>query len=402
MATTLVEELLLSVNSQLTGIQPDVDQAWLAAQNWDLKPMFRTAFANGLISTPRPGEKTIKWRLGPNTSPVLNLDVAISDTSGTEFDLSPIARVTPDMAIQIDDEIIRVISVDTTAGTCQATRGYASTTAATHSQDVDGYILGQIPSEGADPGEGRAAFGATVTNYGHRLEKVAKLSDEALAQPKLWAGKEGTLEYELPRLYKEMGDELAYACWRSEATAADAEVRMMNGFKKQMSTNLYASVGALLFSDLDTAIEAILENSGIYPNRIFVNTTLGKALGVWGGARIATTAYQGTVGGALREYYSQIPGVPPLTIELDATLGAQELVVGNADELHAGWLSVFSNQFANQYPNAPATVPLRLEPFRTGPRVTVQMLGMATCQIGNEASFALLSGVSSVDSDGVE
>ncbi len=401
MATTLVEQLLLSVNASLTEIQPDVEQAWLAAQNWDLKPMFRTAFANGLISSPRPGEKTISWRLGPNTSPVLNLDVAIGDTSGTEFDLSPIARVTPDMVIQIDDELIRVVSVDISAGTCEATRGYASTTATTHSQDVDGYILGQVPSEGADPGEGRSAFGATVTNYGHRMEKVARLSDEAIAQPKLWAGKEGTLEYELPRLYKEMGDELAYACWRSEATSASDEVRTMNGFRAQITTNLYSSVGALLFSDLDTAIEAILSNSGIYPNRIYVNTTLGQLMGVWGGARIATTTYQGTTGGALNEYRSQIPGVPPLTIELDATLGAQELVIGSADELHAGWLSVFSNQFANQYPNAPATVPLRLEPFRTGPRVTVQMLGMATCQIGNEASFALLSGVSSVDSDGV-
>lgn len=402
MATSIQVEMLQSVNAQLLAIQPTVEQGWMAAQTWNQRPIMEAAFRNGLMMPlPRVGEKTYKWRIGPSTTANLTLDVSISDATGTEFDVSPIARVTPMMLIRFDDEIVRVVSVNSSGGTCEVVRGYCGTTAATHSSAITGYIMGQVPPEGGDPGESRSAFGTTYTNYGHRLEKDIKITDEAIQQPKLWAGREGSLDFEIPRCYTEMGDELANALWWSVATAEDNEVRVMNGFRAQIATNLFTSVGDLLFSDVDAAILANLNASGIAPDTLWCGNTLGTALAVWGGARIATTQFTGQVGGALQAYQSQIPGVGPLTIRLDHTLAATEVLIGASSELHAGWLNVFSNLFAQQYPGAPASVGMRLEPFRTGSATTVQMLAMAACELGNEGAFSLLTGVTGIDSDGV-
>src|SRR5574343_368745 len=117
MATSIQVEMLQSVNAQLLAIQPTVEQGWMAAQTWNQRPIMEAAFRNGLMMPlPRVGEKTYKWRIGPSTTANLTLDVSISDATGTEFDVSPIDGVTHMMLIRFDDEIVRVVSVNSSGG----------------------------------------------------------------------------------------------------------------------------------------------------------------------------------------------------------------------------------------------------------------------------------------------
>ncbi len=404
MAASQLHGQLTSIETVISGIMVDPVVAFLAALEDNLMPMRDIALANGLyqpqlIST-RAGT-SIKWTEGEKGATDLNLDVAIVADTTTEFDLTPIEAVVPNMVISFNTENVLVVSVDYTAGTCEVVRGYDGSTAlASIIINTTGKVLGVANGDLQDAGTATASFGNELTNYAHVIEEVINESDIAGALPTDTG--ENELAYQIMLKFSKMGRQLGNALWRAQAPTASPGNRVMDGFRAQVSTNSTAVSGALKFTHIDAKVEAIL-NIGVIPDTIFVPPTIKTGMAQWANARLKTVnvaANQGYAGGSLQLFGSAAG--PDLEIMVDNSMLPTDVFICRRENLHAGTLPLLRSPYMEQVTGMPTRYGVVVQSLgREGFATEIQCGMAATCQLAYENASGLLTAVTSVDSDGV-
>jgi hypothetical protein len=381
------------------------EAAFLRALQPGLFPMRDIALANGLMSYDQ-GQKKIEWFEGAIAPTKLNLATQISANNTTEFDFGTtyIGAVRPNMIIRFLDELVRVVSVDYTAGTCQVTRGFASTTPeATITVTVEGKIVSTTPIEGADAADPTAVFGDKLTNYVHYWEELVSAND--VSQALSSRTPELKIAEQIATVYDKIGAMLANALWGSIAGGASATYPTMDGFKKQAdSTSLSASVGAFLKADIDNGVVHCMDN-GVIPDTLLVPGNVKVGLASWDRTRDQYgNQAPGRLGGEAR-YFTSASG-PDLQILVDTSLpnifasGGCEALICRAENLRAGFVPLLPN--LDPAPGVPSMSGVRVERLaRSGPSSKVEACTYATCQLHRPKGCWVMTGITSVDADGI-
>lgn len=400
MAVTYEQGTLTAIDTAVQAIMLDPVTAFLAALEPGLYPIRDQAIANGLLPFSSDSDK-IQWFEGATGATSLVLDVQIDADSTTEFDLSPIGAVKPNMLISFATEIIQVVSVDISGGTCEVNRGFAGTTAlAQILVTVPGQVLSVTPAASEDAGDGVHVFGETKTNWLHYSEEVVRVTDES--QNFGTKTPEETAAYQILDKFKMMGRQWAHQLWLSEATGGTAAIRTMDGFRAQAVTNVETSVAALLYADIDDMVETLID-IGTIPDVMYVTGAVKKAMAIWSGSRLASSFSPSTVdqaGGLIDKFQTALG--PILDVEVDNSLQLGEAFICARENLHAGTVDRLSNQFVEAAPGIPSQTGVRVEKMaRSGPATTLQVLTYTACQLGHEDGSGVLQGITSVDSDGV-
>lgn len=407
MAAAQIQGQLTSIESVITGIMVDPVIAFLRALDDDIMPMRDIALANGLIEAQLVATKastSIKWTEGEKGMTDLTLTTAIAADTTTEFDFSngtEIQAVVPNMVINFGTENVLVVSVDTTAKTCEVTRGYDGTTALTTIADnTVGKVLGVASGDLQVAGTGTASFGAEYTNYLHLIEEVVDTTDVASAAPTDTG--ENDLAYQIILKFAKMGRQFGNALWRSVATGTTAANRVMNGFRAQVSTNSTAVSGAVKFSHLDTIVQSCID-AGIVPDSMFVSPTIKTGLAQWAGGRLTSStspARDGVAGGQV-SYYESAAGAL-LKVEVDRAILTTDIFICNSANLHAGFLPVLKSPYMEQVTGLPTRFGIVVQHlYRQGFADKVQCGLGGTCQLAYEEASGLLTACTSVDADGI-
>lgn len=399
--------LVASIDAVITNITRNPTGVFLAALEPGVYPIRDAALANGLL---RPivdiANNKITWHEGATGLTSLSLNTQISADTTTEFDFGTtnINGVVPNMLIAFNTEIVRVVSVDRTAGTCEVTRGFGGTTAlAEILTTVVGKVISVTPSETADAGEGLLAYGAASTNYLHYFEEVVEISDKTQGQLAQHDTPEADIAYQIMDKFKKISRELAHALWLSATNGTGSStyqtMNSLRSFIPAAATSTTAVSGALKFTHLDTAVQNALD-TGVVPDTLYVPTAIKKGLAQWANSRLKTvvTSDPAVAGGSLDRYLSA-PG-PQLDILPDTSLIATDGFICRKADLHAGPVAVLPQ--INPAPDLPQLTGIRVERMgRKGAYQQVQVLAYFSSQLAYKAGQQLLTGISSVDSDGL-
>lgn len=393
-----VQTRLTTVDSAIANLMVAPEIAFLDAQDDGLRPMLMAALGNGLANLISADKTTTKWEDNYIRPVKANLDVTI-DNSETGLDITDIFLMLVDGLIAIGDEVMLITAVNTGAGTLTVTRAYGSTSGAAHTAGDEVRILSNSPIEGADAGTSQFTTGVIKTNNVHAFQQVTQLTD--LSAGVATFGRNVSVAGQIDYDFQQMGQELSEALYSSVLGSTSARYTM-NGVRVQVTTNVTATVGALLFADIDTAVEQCLAGGGM-PTVMYVSPTLKGQMAVWSGDRIRTSIVDlsraNLAGGSLDQFISA-HGIS-LQILADRAVPYGDAIICDPSQITCGWVPVLENNVP-QFPGAPAMVGLRVERLaRTGPADKIQTLGYASCQFLREIAAAKLTGITSVDADGV-
>jgi hypothetical protein len=404
--------LVKAIDTDLAALLKDPLYTMLLTADLDYRPLFRWGLQNGLQSTVTPGLKTIQWYDATLMDSRVSLGTAISAAGTTTIDLDPIEQIVVDMVLSWTDtstgvqELALVTNVDYTAGTATVTRGYAGTAADAVAQYFDVRIMGQMALEGADAGDATAQLGTVRENWGHRMEGVIHVTDEAvMAAIKT---RENDPAYMLLQKFHSMTKQCGEAFWSSIKTTGSATTdrRMMDGIRTQIASlgHVDASVGALTFAKLEAPIRVNISN-GRVPNAIVLTTTLFDEICTdWAATNKTSSAVDPQTAHNVLTYYHSSASGTKIPIYQDETLLSGEVWIGNTADLGFGGMNVLDSSNADLVSPGvqPAFGSARVERMqRTGPATKLQALAMVTCEARHVAAHSLLTGVSSIDDDGV-
>jgi hypothetical protein len=394
--------IVTSMDTVITNITRDPYGVFLAALEPGVYPIRDLALGNRLRrpDVDIPNNK-IMWNEGATGTTSMLLNTQISSNATTEFDFGTtvIKAVVPNMLIAFLGEIVRVVSVNAAAGTCEVTRGYASTTPEATILVTDlGRVLSITPSEDEDAGSSLTSYGSASTNYLHYYEEVVRITDKSAGQTSQHRTPESDVSYQILDKFKKIGRELAHSAWLSVAISTGT-VRLMNGLRAQVTSNISTSVGDLLFADIDDAVQTGIDN-GVICDTLFLPPALKKLVAKWSPSRLKTVVNgdPSTAGGTLN-YFESAPG-PVIEILPDNSLLATDGLLCRKSDLHLGFVDVLPQ--VNPAPDLPQMTGLRVERMgRKGAYHEVQVLAYATSQLTYQQGQTLLTGITGVDSDGV-
>jgi|GEM_PF-5058480 hypothetical protein len=406
MADTYVQGIQDPLTTVVANITRDPDGAFLAALEPDLWPIRTQALANGLF-TYEEGQLKVEWTEGALELSELNLNVEISSDATTTFDFGTtyIYAVRPNMLLRARNEIIRVVSVDTTAGTCEVTRGYNSSTPESSILTTDTvHILSVTPTRTETAGGGTAAYGGKVTNYVHYFEEDVELDD--VSQTLATKTPEQQIAYQVNQKFLTIADRFGKSLFLATATGAAVTIRTMNGFRAQVpAANITSSVTALKFTHIDTIVSQLLTN-GVVPDTMAVGPNVKVGLAQWSQARLKSVAtVPADQAGGVTERFISAAG-PQLRVVVDKSIpdyltAGAEVFIYRASNLRAGSVPLLK-QNVIEHPDAPSKVGVRVERLsRSGPFDHLQVCAYFTCQLLRPVGAGLLTGITSVDSDGV-
>jgi len=400
--------MLSHVLTAVTNVNKEAEGTFLAKLlpgDYPIRDIAMPPLGNGLFMPQVDvGKKTMTWFEGNTGAIQVYLNTQISDDTTTTFDFgtTTIKSIVPNQIIQFKGEQVIVVSVDYDAGTCVVTRGFASTTPEASILTTDkGKILSTTGTPGDAAGRSRAALSDSYSNYLHRFEQVYSCDD--LIQGTLGSYKDPALsiEYQIMDKFDMIAGELANSLWEGIATSASSANRTMNGLRAQVpAANITGSVGALYFSSIDTPVAAS-KALGANLDTMAVSPNMRIKLAVWNGMRRSGAVVLtdlNTAGGALDRFLTA--SGQELRVVTDSTLRDDEVFLFRAEYIGCELLPVLPPK-----PGAPGVVAptgIRAELLaRDGDADTVQVLAYASCQLRRPGTARLLTGVTSVDADGL-
>lgn len=122
--------------------------------------------AVGLDSYPDPITNVkVEWQVKKLTPMQDALNGAISATATTDFTVDNAEYFEPYDVAMVDTELVRVLAINDTTEVLVVERGFAGSTAATHSDDAVLYKVGRALPEGSAPGSARQLAVYQPYNY---------------------------------------------------------------------------------------------------------------------------------------------------------------------------------------------------------------------------------------------
>lgn len=201
----------------------------------------------------------------PITSAVVDA-TGITTTNSTQFGLATTADSTMFQVghlIEVDDEVMRVSASDY-AGTLTVTRGYGSTTQATHAAAATVHICGIAYVTGADATTGFSTDITSSYNYVQTMSGTVEVTGEQQAVKQY--GKKNEMSYQVPKKFKEMAILLEKNIFRGRRQAGSSSVASaMGGLHVYVTDNTATlSSAQLQESHLTTRMRAIFSDTAEY------------------------------------------------------------------------------------------------------------------------------------------
>jgi hypothetical protein len=282
-----------------TSLQKRVIRTHIENIDWQTAPTLKRLGVNNeskwkFINWPPAGLiETIEDTNSPTTS---TLSASVSSTSSTTATVADGTRFHAGHIVLVDTEQMYITGVS--GNTVTWTRGFGSTTAATHSSAATVTIVGLASVEGSNYVLGHSTNPSTVTNYQQEMQEAIEVTWRQKGVRDY--GKDaGELEYQLQKLIGggKVGERgkagvlarhLENMMWYGKKTAgsAGATPSTAGGFDAFVSTNLVGSTTTELTRPLiHQCLRQIVEDGGM-PNLMIVDA--------WGMEKI-TAMYEGSI-----------------------------------------------------------------------------------------------------------
>lgn len=214
------------------------------------------------------------------------LTAANADTSTATITVADTSRYTPGDVLEVESEEVLVTGI--TSGTVLAvTRGYASTTAATHSNGLPIYLITNTRTGGEIDVSAISRIPVPVTQYVQTIQHAYQVSGSLQAKTNYVSGLGTPLDRDRMLALQNCMDDFESASYygKSVALASMTTKPMMKGLRSLIATNNTTSptnAGAYKPSDLvrDTIQKGF--DGGGQPNWMLVSTDFLTAFSVWG------------------------------------------------------------------------------------------------------------------------
>ena len=249
------------------------------------------------------GEVKSEWIEDELTGQKSTLSSTVSTTDETEITIAtgdgtdkfPSDVDTYHTIVKVDQEYMLVTGESTDVMT--VTRGYGSTTAATHAASAAVYIVSQMEHEGAD---GKTAVGRARTrpsNYVQTFTRTVEVTGIQEAIKKL-GGITSEIDYQIMQAMRQLALELEMTILNGVADAVgngSSTFRTMGGLWHLVATNRETDSGSIDTDALEADIATIWDAGGV-PRAIVCSGTMAQDIANLYADRIRTDV-QTTIGG---------------------------------------------------------------------------------------------------------
>lgn len=260
------------------------------------------------------------------------LDGSVSTTGETDIGVDNADYFAMNDVVLVEDELMLVVDVDTSNNEITVVRGFAGSTAATHSDDDAVHRLGAARPEGSSPGWAQQVAVSQPYNYTQIWDAVVSITgtEDALknhAPEDLMAYR---LDKRLTEMYQMMERALIYNSERYEGAAGVGRLSAGLDFFVADKNNL--SDEAITFADIEDAMEDKFKDYGIVntPRDLFCNSWVKRKITSWGLASIRTDRTENVVGNEVTVIETNFG---TLNVNLDHLIEGDEAWLLNLDTI---------------------------------------------------------------------
>lgn len=262
----------------------------------------------------------------------------ITVASGDGADKFPSDVATYNTVIRIDQEYMLVTAVSTDDMT--VTRGYASTTAATHAASAVVHIISVLRVEGADSRTARARGRTRPSNHLQTFEQPVEISGIQDAIKKL-GGITSEIDYQLMQAMRTIALELEKTLIMGVKSQAgtDTTFRTMGGLWALISTNRTSDSGSVDTTALEADIRTVF-NAGGVPRAVVCDGKMAQDIANLYSDRIRTDV-DTTIGGVNITSIINPLGVGPIAIIPHRQVAAGEYYMLDTGKIGLGFVRPF-------------------------------------------------------------
>jgi len=226
------------------------------------------------------------------------LAAAVTSTSATQVTVDYAEYFALNDVVLVDSELLLVTSIDATNNYLNVVRGFAGSTAATHSNDATVYRLGAARPEGSSPGWSQQVALSQPYNYTQIWDATASITgtEDALknyAPDDLMAYR---IDKRMAELYQMMEQALFYNSQRYAGTAAYG--RLSAGMDYFIADKNNLSSAAITFDDIEDAMQDKFSAFGLsnVPDSLWLNAWVKRKISSWGLPTIQTGRTESAIG----------------------------------------------------------------------------------------------------------
>ncbi len=262
-----------------------------------------------------------------------------SVAAGDGTDKFPPDVSTYNVVIRIDQEYMLVTSISTDDLT--VTRGYGSTTKATHASGATIHIISQMEHEGADGKQAVARARTRPSNYVQTLSRTVEVSGVQEAIKKL-GGITSEIDYQIMQAMRQLALELEKTIVmgvKSQTGDGSSTFRTMGGLWAQINTNRTSDSGSIDTAAIEADIRSIWDAGGV-PRAIVTSGKLAQDVSNLYADRIRTDV-QTAVGGVNITSIINPLGVGPISIIPHRMVADGEYYMLDTTRIALGYLRPF-------------------------------------------------------------
>ena len=246
---------------------------------------------------------------------------------------------TIDTVIRCDQEYMLVTAVST--DTITVTRGYGSTTAATHAAGSIIHIVGQMEHEGADAKPAIAKVRTRPSNYVQTFSRTVEVSGVQEAIKKL-GGITSEVDYQIMIAMRQLALELEKTLVmgvKSQVGDGSSAYRTMGGLWAMLTSNRTSDSGAIDTTAIEADIRTMWEAGGV-PRAIVCTGKMAQEIANLYSSRVVTNV-ESQLGGINITSIINPLGTGPIAIVPHRQMAAGEYFTLDTSKIALGYLRPF-------------------------------------------------------------
>lgn len=293
------------------------------------------------------GSAKNEWIEDELTAQTSTLSATIATTSATTASVAAgdgADKLPPDIStynviIRIDQEYMLATSIS--GDDLTVSRGYGSTTKATHASGAAVHIISQMEYEGADGKQAVARARSRPSNYVQTFSRTVEVSGVQEAIKKL-GGITSEIDYQIIQAMRQLALELEKTIVmgvKSQVGDGSTTFRTMGGLWAQVSTNRTSDSGSIDTAAIEADIRSIWDAGGV-PRAIVTSGKLAQDISNLYADRIRTDV-QTAVGGVNITSIINPLGVGPISIIPHRMVADGEYYMLDTSRIALGYLRPF-------------------------------------------------------------